>query len=324
MSLDLDYGASLGTDRLRRAVAEATGSPSWEGVIITNGAVEALLIACAAALGTRTRVAVAVPTYEGLIRAAQAAGATVETIPVWVPEASALDFSGFVPSLLSRCAAVIVNTPHNPTGLVADRSELVDLARRCHRSGTLLIVDEVSSGTLDPAAASVASEEVFREAPVVVVGDVSKSLGLGGLRIGWLATAWPATLSRAIELRDLTSLGNSAPSQHLAALALEGRSRLSVSDLARRNLQALERWIESTPGAGMPVPADGLVAFPRLPLPDGSLTFAERLRSDAQVSVAPGRLFGHDNRLRLGLGASADHFVEGLARLAESMRSPRR
>ena len=319
LRLGLDYGAATGSERLRKAVAASTGARSSEQVIITNGAVEALLLACACALGRGRRVAVAGPAYEGLSRAAEAAGATAVPVPVWGPESPHLSLSRLTPALLSSCAAVVVNSPHNPTGLVADGAELADLARRCAYTGTVLIVDEVASATLDPTAGSLAGAAVFGDTPVVVVGDVSKSLGLGGLRIGWLISAHPALLRRAAELRDLTSMGNSAPSQHLAAVALESRGRLHVGPLARTNLAALREWADTLPGARLPVPVDGMVAFPRLPLPEPSLAFAERVRLRAGVSVAPGAFFGHDDRLRLGLGSEPAQFSEGLARLSAAM-----
>ena len=221
LDIPLDYGPGMGTERLRSAVASVAGC-SLDDVVVTHGAIEALLLSCAASLEKRTAVAVAAPGYEGLFRAVEAVGGVVQAVPVWNPGASALDLGPLLDLDLPRYGAVIVNSPHNPTGLTAPAGDLVDLADRCAAAGTTLIVDQVSVGTLDPGAHS-----VLRQAPgssaVVQVGDVSKAFGLGGLRVGWCAVPQPARRARIAELRDVTSLANSAPSQHLAAIALENR-----------------------------------------------------------------------------------------------------
>jgi aspartate/methionine/tyrosine aminotransferase len=315
LGMSLDYGAGVGSDRLREAIA-ATCNSAPSDVVVTHGAVEALLLACGAAIGERRDIAVACPAYEGLSRSVEAAGASARRVSVWEPTSTHLDLGVLLELELTRYAAVVVNSPHNPTGLRAGRAELQALAMRCSESGTVLIVDEVSLGTLDPQAAGFSPATVGEA--VVLVGDVSKAFGLGGLRVGWCITSCPVRRARIAELRDLTSLSNSTPGQFLAALALEHRERLSVSDLARANLEHLGRWMASIPGSRWVAPSDGLVAFCGLPFVSSSLSFAKRLSDTQEVSVTPGAFFGHDDHLRIGLGVPEADFAEGLRRLAEA------
>jgi len=318
LDMPLDYGPGVGTERLRAAAAAATGC-SPEDIVVTHGAIEALLLACAASLGSRTAVAVAAPGYEGLFRAVEAAGGVVQPVQVWSPGASGLDLARLLDLDLPRYGAVVVNSPHNPTGLTAAARDLADLAERCAAAGTTLVVDQVSLGTLDPGAPS-----VLRQAPgssaVVQVGDVSKSFGLGGLRVGWCAVPELARRARIAELRDVTSLANSAPSQHLAAIALENSGALSAAPTARFNLERLCALMEgfALPG-GWSTPADGLVAFPAFPLPLSACAFADRLRERFGVAVTPGSFFGFDRHLRVGLGLAPALFGEALDRLVYAL-----
>jgi aspartate/methionine/tyrosine aminotransferase len=318
LEMALDYGPGLGSDRLRAAIGAAVGCPP-EDVIVTHGAIEALLLVCAASLRGRTAVAVATPGYEGLFRAVEAAGGVVQPVQVWSPGATGLDLAPLLELDLSRYGAVVVNSPHNPTGLTAKATDIADLAERCAAAGSVLVVDQVSLGTLDPVAPSVLQQSPGSSA-LVQVGDVSKSLGLGGLRVGWCAVPQRERRDRIAEVRDVTSLANSAPSQHLAAIALENRGALSSAPTARPNLDRLCALVEEfAPPAGWSVPADGLVAFPPFPLRVPCRVFADRLREQFGVAVTPGSFFGFDRHLRVGLGLAPALFEEALDRLARAI-----
>ncbi len=320
LEMPLDYGPGAGTERLRSAVASVAGC-SLDDVVVTHGAIEALLLSCAASLENRTAVAVAAPGYEGLFRAVEAVGGVVQAVPVWNPGASTVDLGPLLALDLPRYGAVIVNSPHNPTGLTATAGDLVDLADRCAAAGTTLIVDQVSVGTLDPGAHSVLRQAQGSSA-VVQVGDVSKAFGLGGLRVGWCAVPQPARRARIAELRDVTSLANSAPSQHLAAIALENRGVLSAAPTARSNLERLCTLMEGlAPSGAWSMPADGLVAFPAFPIQVSARVFAHRLRERFGVAVTPGSFFGFDRHLRVGLGLVPELFGEALDRLADALEA---
>ncbi len=315
--MSLDYGAGVGSERLRNAIATTVGCGASE-VVVTHGAVEALLLACSAVVGDRRDFAVASPAYEGLLRAVEAAGGIAHRVRVWKAGSAHLDVSALADLELGRYAAIVLNSPHNPTGLQVERSDLEALAEHCAHSGTALIVDQVSLGTLDPETADWTALGI-QGCRVLVVGDVSKAYGLGGLRVGWCASKEATWLSRIADLRHLTTISSSRPAQLLAAIALENRDRLSISNLARSNLRRLDRCMTSVSGATLVRPADGLVAFCGLPLRRPSISFAEMLRTRSEVSVTPGAFFGHDDHLRIGLGVDEDAFAAGLRRLADAL-----
>ncbi|HEX3607481.1 MAG TPA: pyridoxal phosphate-dependent aminotransferase [Candidatus Dormibacteraeota bacterium] len=318
LGLSLDYGDGGGGERLRHAVAAAGAARRAAEVVITHGAVEATLLACAATAGPGDVVVAGTPAYEGLLRAPEAAGATVVPVAVWRPGRARLELGPLLDGLPAGTRAVLLNSPHNPTGAVVDPIELDALAERCAAAGAVVVVDEVARGTLDPGAPSLSASAAFATGALVVLGDVSKAFGLGGLRVGWVSAARPDLLARVAALKDLTSLGTAAPCELLAALALEHRAALSarVAATARANLDALTGWVGGVEGASLTAPADGLVAFPRLPGLMAAPPRLERLRRGAGLAAVPGELFGVPQRVRLGLGAPPRHFTEALEVLA--------
>jgi aspartate/methionine/tyrosine aminotransferase len=139
----------------------------------------------------------------------------------------------------------------------------------------------------------------------VTLGAVSKTYGLPGLRIGWLAAHDRELLAKIAALKDYTTICSSAPSEFLAEVALRQRAALITRSLAtiKTNLELLDgffaRWAErfrwARPGAGP-------VGFPQL-LGGGVDAFCERLVKRAGVLLLPGSVFDDPgNHFRLGFG----------------------
>lgn len=319
LELVLDYGAGRGGHRLIAAVGRALGSPADVEVVVTGGAVEALLLLCVATAG-RGEVLVGAPTYGALLSAPAAAGRQVRTVSVW-NSSQGLHFDDLMASINATTGMVVVNSPHNPTGAQASLDELDELADRCATHHALLVVDEVARGTLDATAVSAVHTRGFANGTTAVLGDVSKSLGLGGLRIGWLGVGDPTLAAAAAAAKDGTTVASGSLSEHLAALALEhpGLILHAVRTSARANLAALQLLLDATGrGERWTPPADGLVAFPAVSAPAGIDALVASLR-DRDVGVVPGSLFGVPGHIRLGLGGSTDVFAEGLRRLEQAL-----
>ena len=320
----LDYGEGAGSHALREAIAAAGAARHGGEVLVTHGAVEALLLACAAVVGQRRRVLVGVPAYEALLRTPAAVGAEVVCVPVWRAGSAALDLDELSDRIDHHVAAVLVNSPENPTGAVAAAADLDALATRCAEMGAVLIVDEVALGTLDAAARSACAGAAYAHGAVVTIGDVSKAYGLGGLRVGWLTAAATPLRAAATAAKDLTTVANAATSELLATSALRHRGQLvgGVRETARANLRALCEWVAVHPDrASLTPPGDGLVAFPRMP---GAATphAVARLRREHGVALVPGSLFGAGEHVRIGLGLAPHLFTEALDRVDAALRSP--
>lgn len=315
LDVSLDYGAGRGSPRLVRAVRRSLGASETAAVVVAGGAVEALLLLCLAT-ERRGHVLVGTPAYGALRSAPAAAGRDVRVASVWDP-VRGLHFDQLAGMVTTSTALVVVNSPHNPSGASASLRDIDELARQCAHHGALLVVDEVARGTLDPRVRSAANTHGFADGRIAILGDVSKSLGLGGLRIGWLATVDPALAGRAAVAKDATTVSSATVSEWIAAVALESSDILlrPVAEAARANLSTLAAVVtDNGDSAGWVPPVDGLVAFPRLNTTHGIDSLVARLLA-VGVGVVPGRLFEEPDRIRVGLGGEPHLFEEAMRRL---------
>ena len=136
----------------------------------------------------------------------------------------------------------MVNLPHNPTGMLADRATFDALVAMAAEAGAYLLVDEVYRGLeFDPADRLPAGADALARG--ISLGVMSKSFAMAGLRIGWLATHDRELLDRVARFKDYTTICSSAPSEILAIIALRARDRVLARSRAivARNLEPARR-----------------------------------------------------------------------------------
>jgi len=218
-----------------------------------------------------------------------------------------------------------VNFPHNPTGSLpsfADYERILEIAAS---HGIAVFSDEMyrllerNEGDRLPAAV-----ELYDKA--VSLSGVSKTIGLAGLRIGWLVVRDERLMRRLVQLKDYTTICSSAPSEILALAGLRARDAILTRHHERiaRNLgllggfmtkyEALFSWVP---------PRAGTVCFPRFK-PDtlGTSELCRLVREEAGVMLAPSAVFDYGERhLRIGVGR--ENFPDGLLRLSAFLTSRR-
>jgi aspartate/methionine/tyrosine aminotransferase len=137
---------------------------------------------------------------------------------------------------------------------------------------------------------------------------MSKTYGLPGLRIGWLATHDRALLGRVGQLKDYTTICSAAPSEFLATVALRHRDRLVARTLAllSANLAEVDAFMDRHADLfSWHPPAAGPIAFPGLrgqAAGLGSDRLCERLALEAGVLLLPGSVYDVENHVRIGFG----------------------
>jgi aspartate/methionine/tyrosine aminotransferase len=322
-ALPLTYPPYEGMPVLREAVAAACyRGCDPDQVLVTSGAEEAIFLAMHVLVNRGDHVVVQAPCYQSLYSLACSRGATVS---LWQPtEGQAWDYDvGALGRLLSTPTRLLVlNSPNNPTGFAFDATAWQRVLALAESHGCWVLSDEVYRGLeLPPAATLPAAWQCAERA--LSVGDCSKTLGLPGLRIGWLASRNTALLECIEAQKDFTTIAAAGPSQLLAAAALRHAQPLVQAQLARvrQNQALLEDWLQRWSGAFRMARAHaGTTRFVRwLGQSDGS-TLCERLLADTRVMLIPGQLFDADPQLvRLGLGrACVPQALASLSRWLES------
>ncbi|WP_279581842.1 aminotransferase class I/II-fold pyridoxal phosphate-dependent enzyme [Fodinicola feengrottensis] len=159
------------------------------------------------------------------------------------------------------------------------------------------------AGTL-PQAADISSTALS-------LNVMSKSLGLPGLRIGWIACQDSEVRSRLERAKHYTTICNSAPSEVLARIALKARKKILARNdaIVRANLPLFDAFFADFPDLFQWAPPEGsCVCFPRYLGEDGVENFCEALVQEAGVLLLPASTFGSElnpvpaDRFRIGIG----------------------
>ena len=304
MALRLGYVDSRGAPSLRATIASIYSSIDPEQVLVFCGAQEAIFWFYTALLQSGDEVVVHAPCYESHLELPRALGAHVRP---WFgdPQRAYRLEPAQLPGLVSaRTKAIVVNTPHNPTGYAMPADDFAAAVTLATNAGAHFFCDEVfRESEHDPATRLPAACDLSPYG--VSLGVVSKTYGLAGLRVGWIATKDRALYQRLAELKDYTTICGSAPSELLAEVALRHRERLATENvsLIRSNLDQLDSFFAAHSATfEWNRPSAGTVAFVGYRGGDVDI-FCHDLVQQTGVLLMPGTLFGDPNNcFRIGFG----------------------
>lgn len=327
-SLRLGYTESPGLPELRAEIASLYETVEPADVLVFSGAEEAIFALHNVLLGPGDHAVIVRPAYQSLAEVARAAGAEVSRIELRESNGWRLDVDEVRALLRPTTRLILVNEPHNPTGSLSDHATFDRLVSLAAEAGARLIVDEVyrflefDPADRLPAAADLGPRGADTSPTGVSIGVMSKSFGLAGLRIGWIATRDRDLLARLARFKDYTTICASAPSEILALIALRARERVLARDreIVLGNVARLDAFFERWRGTFEWVrPRGGSIGFPRLALDVSVERFCEGLVTETGVLLAPGSVFGEaGNHFRIGFGRT--NMPEALARLEEFTR----
>ncbi len=314
--LGLGYTESTGHPLLRAEIASLYRRVDPDEVLVFAGAEEAIFCLINVLVGPGDHVVVTWPGYQSLHEVARAAGAEVALHELREADGWALDADRLLEAVTPATRLVIVNVPHNPTGMLPPRGEWDRLTAELARRDVHLLSDEVYRFLeLDEADRLTPGADAFDHG--VSLGVMSKSLAMAGLRIGWLATRDRALLARCAAFKDYTTICSAAPSEILALIGLRARDRVLARSrsIVADNLVLLDGFFARMAGTFSWVrPRAGSVGFPRLTADIPIDRFAADLVTAAGVLLLPGSQFGHPgNHFRIGFGRRS--LPEALGRL---------
>jgi N-succinyldiaminopimelate aminotransferase len=219
------YALCHGVRELRQAVANhsqhfysQTVNPATE-ITITNGAAEALHSIADGLINPGDEVIIFEPFYEVYAPNILMAGGIPRFVPLRPPRWQ-FDPAELAAAFNNRTRAILVNTPHNPTGKVFSRAELETIAQLCQHWNVIAITDEVYEHIIFDDTQHVRLAQLPGMAErTLTVSSLSKTFSFTGWRIGWVIA--PPDLTTAVRLAHQFVLDCSAtPLQYAAAAAL--------------------------------------------------------------------------------------------------------
>lgn len=285
---------------------------SFDEVIVTAGATEALFIALTGILNPGDEVIVPQPAfvlYEQIVRLAGAV-----TVPLDTRESSfQIDKDALQHLVTDRTKAVILNSPNNPTGCVYNSESLKAVYEAVAGRDIFVICDDVYRQLYYGSDYHSFSEFSDIREQIIVVQSFSKPYAMTGWRLGYLMA--DRTVTERLELIHQFSVVSTPSMFQQAGIAALGTDFSDMLEEYRwRRDYVLSRLGEI--GLAATVPEGAFYIFPEIKefgLDSGS--FARRLITEAGVAVTPGLAFGSDEHIRISYCCSREDLEKGLDRL---------
>ena len=229
------YPPGRGILPLRQAIADhaqrhygLSYDPETE-VLVTTGATEALAAAILAFVDPGDEVVALEPFYDSYAASIDLAGGTRVGVGLFGPDFT-LDHAELAAAFGPRTKAVLVNSPHNPTGVVLSRSDLAEIARLAVAHDVVVICDEVYEHLVfdDAEHLPLAGFPGMRER-TVRISSSGKTFSATGWKIGW-AMSTPELIAEVTAVKQFLTFVSGAPFQPAVTRALnEGDAWVEAS-----------------------------------------------------------------------------------------------
>ena len=297
------YAVTWGAKAFRDAIAAKTAvtHPGWTvdpetELTVTCGSTEAMIATLLATVDPGDEVVVFEPWYENYGPDAVLSGAVPRFVRLHAPDWS-IDEAELRAAFSGRTRAIIVNTPHNPTGKVFTRAELELISELCQIHDVLCLTDEIYEHIVYDAVHVPPATVQGLEDRTVTISALSKTYAVTGWRVGW-AIAPPAVTSAVRKVHDFLTVGAPAPLQAAVAAAMglpaSYYTQLERSYRARRDLLC---GVLAEAGFSFRVP-DGayyvLCTTGALDPAQDSSAYARRIVREPGIAAVPGTSFFAD------------------------------
>jgi len=323
------YTSNSGRLDLRQALAShlqrlygVSYEPASE-MVITVGVSEALYLALTALLNPGEEVIIPTPCFVSYQAEVSLAGGVPVELPSFMEDNFQLRPEALEAAITSRTKAVLIGYPNNPTGAVASRQTLLEVARIAEQYDLIVLSDEI----YDQLVYGV-QHVCFPALPgmrerTILLGGFSKNYAMTGWRIGY--AAGPAGLIQGLlRVHQYTIMSAPTIAQFAALEALtngsefvtemqqeyDRRRRLIVSGLNQLGLSTFE-------------PHGAFYAFPSIAVTGmDDETFSQKLLDEERVAVVPGSAFGSGGEgfVRCSYATAYEKIEEALARLENFMK----
>jgi N-succinyldiaminopimelate aminotransferase len=323
------YPPGPGVPELRQAISDhhrrcyqLDYDPDGE-VLVTAGATEAVTAAIMAVVDAGDEVVVFEPFYDSYVAAIALAGARRRTVTLrrhgrgdgaeW-----RFDVDELRAAITGRTRAIVLNTPHNPTGKVFTPAELAAIAELAEQYNLIVIADEVYEHLVfdDLRHVPLATLPGMRER-TVMVGSAGKSFSVTGWKIGWVAA--PVPLTGAVRtVKQFLTYVNGAPFQPAVARALAKQPPHYEAIRARLQDQR-DRLCAGVAALGFDVVRPQATYFATVDVHRNGVEFCRDLPRTAGVVAIPSSVFydstAGDSYVRLAFCKRAEVIDQALERL---------
>lgn len=327
------YSPLRGLESLRQAIATKLERENGLKVdpdrhlLVTTGTQEAVMTTALTMLGPGDEWIMPDPYYFSYVRAVEYAGGRVVPVPTHVRNSFEPDPEEIERSITPRTKAIVLLTPHNPTGAVYSLATLERIADIALRHDLMVISDEVYESLVFEGHRHISIGSLpGMEGHTITINGFSKSYRMTGWRVGYLAGPEPF-VAAAVPIRHTLSICAPTVSQHAAVAALTG-PRDSVRQALEVYTERRAAFLKRLGEMGIPSfePPGTFYVFADISHTGmSSVDFCFDLLRQAKVLILPGSDFGRcgEGWVRFSLLAPTERLLEGLQRVEAYLASRR-
>lgn len=322
------YTSSPGIEKLREAIcdylqAEIQVSYDPSQIIVTMGATEAIYVALQSILNPGDEVLVPDPMYVYYSGWSFLSGAKCISVPLTKDDNFKLNGAQLEKFITPKTRAIILTSPHNPTGQVYDKEDLIKIGELSIKHDFIIITDDIYSRLIydEIQYFNLAQIPRFKD-NIIIIQSFSKCYAMDGWRIGYLVAPFPIVKETIKFHQHAVSCPNSFV-QIGAIAALKGPQDC-VDDMVRefdRRRQLLMSCMDDI-GIDYVRPRGAFYLFPSIEkFGMDSEAFCDFIFDDAQVAIVPGIAFGKggEGYIRMSFATSYDEIEKGMKRFKTSL-----
>jgi aminotransferase len=292
--------------------------------LITVGGSEALYLAATALLNAGDEVIIPTPCFVSYQAQVIMADAIAVEIPCHMEDSFDVDPKAIEAAITPKTKAILLGFPNNPTGAVATREKLMEIAKIAEKYDLIVISDEI----YDRLVYGGHQHVCFPTLPgmrkrTLLLGGFSKDYAMTGWRIGY--ALGPAEIIQGlVRVHQFTVMSSPTISQMAAIEALadideavammveeyDRRRKFVVADLNRMGLPTFE-------------PKGAFYAFPKVSVTGlDDETFANKVLNEERVAIVPGSAFGAGGEgfCRISYATSCEKLEEALKRIEKVVK----
>lgn len=305
-NLSLSYTTPEGHPLLRQTIADQLyPGLDKDKILCFAGAEEGIFCTLFAAVEAGDHVIVITPSYQSLLELPKAKGCSVTTVALHEKDNWQIDINTIKAAIQPNTKWLVMNFPHNPTGQIVSQNELLELTNLLDAHGIWLFSDEVYR-LMGPSDTQWSSPAACVYPRALSLGVMSKSFGMAGLRIGWIACQDKTMLKKLEQVKYYTSICNSALSEIISLIALRQKDVVlnRVNTIVDKNLKLLEAFIKSHNSQFSWVsPKGGCIGLIHYHSPEKVDDLCHRLVQSEGILLMPGSIFDmKSNHFRIGFG----------------------
>ncbi len=293
------------------ALAGWLGIPPEE-LVFSPGATAGSLLGLLCTTGPGDRLVIEQPVYEPMLRQAERLG-PVQRLVRRFDHGWQLPLGDAEALITPQTGLVMITEPHNPSGVVSKREDVLALAAMAADRGALLVINEVYRGFGHTDSFHGLADNV------VVVSSLSKLFGSYWARLGWISAR--ADLVERIRWGHL-NMGMAAAPCAMAGLAFMEQAdqrRDAARAQARDGIDTVQSWVEADKNLSWHRSQGPGFACVGLPGGVDDMALAERLCDEHGLLLVPGTLFESPGTLRVSWLDAGQRLEEGLALVSRAL-----